>query len=261
MGIFRTTACTWKRLALLNSCPSPGTPGKEACPSNKDEGNINGANLFKVLRLKAIACSSTVPTLISSANTARHKTLSASRAKNVKYWDSKPSPFTFQRANISYILNYVCTENKVLYFKNPFSFPSSIFKYCGVCSYWKMVMTQQKYCTAQLSPWSTKGENSLPAFSLWQTATVRNKESDSFITHKTRRQNDLSISSYLCMSNLPTASKLKIFYGQENRCSEWEKMAYSSREGRSENYETRNYCWIIQSFSTSFYSHADHRSN
>lgn len=78
---------------------------------------------------------------------------------------------------------------------------------------------------------------------------------------ETRRQNDLSISSYLCKSNLPIASKLNNVYGQENRCCEWEKMAYSSREGRSENYETRNYCWIIQSSSTSFYSQADNRSN
>lgn len=172
--------------------------------------------------LKAIACSSTVPTLISSANTARHKTLSAIRAKTVKYRSSKPPPFPFQRTNISYILNYVCTENKVVYFKNPFSLPSSIFKYCGVCLYWKMAMTQQKYCTAQFSPWSTKGENSLPAFSLWQTATGRNKESDGFLPRETRRQNHLSISSYLSKSNLPIASKLKNFYGQENRCCEWE---------------------------------------
>ena len=48
-----------KSLALLNSCPSSCTPGKEAFLSNKDEGNINGANLFKASVLKAIACSST----------------------------------------------------------------------------------------------------------------------------------------------------------------------------------------------------------
>lgn len=65
----------------------------------------------KCSALKAIACSSTVPTLISSANTARDKTLSATRAKNVKYRGSKPPPSPFQRTNISYILNYVRTEN------------------------------------------------------------------------------------------------------------------------------------------------------